>query len=802
MAANNNAFWARPGSASAAELEKTEAEPVTETQPQPQPVNSDAAASAATATQPVAAEAGAAPKSENGELDLRSKQADFFNSMSGVENAETEYHEAYISTGLLEVPYRDTAHNLGYRIPKLRLSISKQAKRKAAIFSSIFGSIAAAIALIIVLNSIFGFIPTVKQVPVFYSKGGKVYMTSSTGRFPEQMLFDGTVFQFSQNSDKIQFVPNSEDVLVISDIDSGANTYSLYLRKNMKISEQGKLIDSNIMGSYEFAFGSKSVLYVKSKGTNDLYFRNLSSDSSKLIERKIEIFGMLTDSTAVIKTTGGTVSIIDLNRDGSFVINEVSKSVKELYLDNGKSNAFYFIKTERNTETSEYANFLFRYSGGRAEKVAENVESLVAYSCADNWAYYSNKLKINYPVTNFIDDDLAENDAKLINAIIGLDISQEQGDAILRERLRRDISKASIAMTYTNLLYYANGSSTELETACTEIYAVDLDGEFISLGKKSTEGYNENKSGLTDGKKAAIMYETVNVLEENILFSSIPETIIKSHDAVDELKSMIKKNVFDRYESIIVDDRKISVASVEFEQGKTVFSSDYSSFYYIANSSAQADDSVESGADADSGNQGSASAAEDDLAPVNPNARAESDDNAAKADAENADGGADENSQAGAEADGEAEAASYGDLMCINLKSGDNSAQPIAVDVERFLLLADGAVMYLSSDGTAYVGSVAVANRVKSISANRSRNAVVILSNTNDSGSRLTVYKDGATKPIADNVNSVVFNGDESISFIKDYDKTKISGDLYICRDFGVPSRVDSGVASLVSYPY
>ena len=82
------------------------------------------------------------------------------------------------------------------------------------------------------------------------------------------------------------------------------------------------------------------------------------------------------------------------------------------------------------------------------------------------------------------------------------------------------------------------------------------------------------------------------------------------------------------------------------------------------------------------------------------------------------------------------------------------------------------------------------------------KNVVAVLAETADTGSRLIVYKEGATKAIADNVRTVVFNDDNTVSFIKDYDTVKAKGDIYVCKNFSSPSRIDSGVSTVLNLKY
>ncbi len=761
MATNENAVWARPGSAAA------NAEDIVESIPDKIADNTDASP----LEDSISGEAEVSvSQTDEAELIRRDRQVDFFNSMSGVDSVEEELNEVYAPQGLLEVPFNDTPYNLGYNIPKLRLNMSKQTKRKVLAFSSIFSAIAVVIAAVVVLNSMFGFIPTVKQVPVFYAKSTKVYMTSSSGRLPEKVLFDGTPYQISSNPNLVRFSPNGEDVLVSADISSNDNTYSLYLRRDMKVSEQGKLIDSNIIGEYEFAFSGNAVLYLKNKGTNDLYFRNLKSDSSKCVERKIESFGMLNENTAVMIAVDGTVSAVTLNKDGTFAANEIAKTVDKLYFDSNKSNAFYYIKTEKSTDGSQSVSCLFRYTDGASSKVAENAEDLIAYSCADNWAYYSKTDKVRHGIFDFIEDDCLELDKELVSNVNEFNITEDVLLAMRRNQLRKNMSKASIEKEYISIGYYSNGNVTELESKCTEICAVDLNGRFISLSKKTNNnGYNQNKSGLTNGQQAAIMLESTQITDSLIKFSSIPSSIVSSNSFYSYIQTLYSTTVFKSHSNIITADRKVTVETDTFSDNTVAFSNDYTSFYYVATSTKTDDTVYDAPATLE--------------IPVNPNAR-----DAEKTETEKTD--SDDTSTV-----------NTGDLMCVKLV-GDASVQPIAVDVEKFELLNDGSVIYITSDSTVYIGSVALATRAKSFIVNQSRTAAAILGDSGETGSRLIVYKEGATKPIADNVSNVVFNDDFAISFIKDYDKLKARGDLYVCRNFGTPSRIDSGVSTLVAYPY
>lgn len=151
-------------------------------------------------------------------------------------------------------------------------------------------------------------------------------------------------------------------------------------------------------------------------------------------------------------------------------------------------------------------------------------------------------------------------------------------------------------------------------------------------------------------------------------------------------------------------------------------------------------------------------------------------------------------------ADKEAE---KGDLMQLKItEKGFGNPEPVAVDATDFYLLADGTVLYVDDDKTIYAGSEALAHRTSGYTVNKARNAVAIMAETIDTGSRLVIFKDRTKKAIAESVKAVAFNDDNTISFIKDYDKVAGGGDYYICKNFNTISRIDTGVSGVIKLKY
>lgn len=762
---NDNAFWARPNSSA----ENTAGAPIRNVQdnnakavsPPDSVPNGEAEFLA-----PADDNANTVGDAEASRYDKQDKQVDFFNSMSGVETARTEYNEIYTPTSLLEVPFNDTPHSIGYTIPKIRLSLTKQSKRRIIAFSSIFSCIAVLIAAVIILNGIFGFIPTVKQTPIMYTKGGKVYLTSSTGRVPEQIEYDGNALQIVSNSGGITFSAHNDDVIVAYADSGEKDTYSLYLRKGMRVSEKGELIDSNVLGDYEYALGSKAILYIKNKGTNDLYLYRFSSKETVRIDRKIKMFGMLSDDTAVYISANGDIKTARINRDGSFELTEIAKSARQLYIDSEPCGDFYYIKSERNTDTSADESNLYRYSNGKSDKIANCADSLVAYSCVDNWAYFAHTVSGQNDIFQYIDDDCADGDNALAGSAVGIgaNLTDEVMAAIRRNTIRKNSEKTGIKYSYTTISYYHSGELTEIESSCAELCAVRLDTDFVSLKKSGKlSDYNANKSGLPAGKSAGIMYKSTVVSDSLPKFSDIPTAILNPSTFHTYIVSQIETNVLKTSACVIANGKRTVVGTNDFRNNTVAFSPDYANFYYI---------------DIDKG-----SGAVQDIP-----------------DTPESDTGSNKNSRP---AQGASSRSSAGDLICVPLDASEHPTyEPIAVEVEQFTVLSDGSVLYVNSDRTAYVGTVALANRVSSIKINNAGTVAAILSDTSDIGSRLTVYREGAVKAIADNVSSVVFNDDSTVSFIKDYDKVTARGDIYVCRNFTSPARIDSDVSLLIEYPY
>ncbi len=662
----------------------------------------------------------------NSELDRRIRQTEFFNTVSGVEEEriEADIDDLYPPTSLLEVPFRDTEYNLGYKIPKMKMVISKKTRRKILLSSLIVSTVAILIAGFITLESIFGFLPHVVDTPVLYVKSNNLYLTDTNGKRPEHFAFEGNAYQLAMNAQRVEFSPYSDDVFVVKDYNSKLDNYSLYIRRDMEVSGQGSLVNNDVHGPFKYMQKGKAIIYLKGTSSFDLMLYNIENAESTRVVYGIEKFAMLDDKRVAVQKTSGEVGVIDVTRPTNEAYTQVAQDVEGAYFDDEVCPSFFYIKKLRNTETGEEVSDLYRYAGDKSEKVATNVESLVSYSCAENWAYCTGDNHFELTVGDLIEDDCEKLDYEsTVGVDWGFDISSEMVIMLKRMALRKNAFSMKIPFESYALSYYKAGELTTISEYCTKVV---FTGEHTDDDKKNEYG------DVLNG--AAIVYESFEPGKKPIVFSELTNEMLNQTYLVSYITEVAGTYTSTVYYTAAVKDKTTKLNYSHIEDDHISFSKKFDALYYI---------------------------------------------------------------------DYESEKSEKGDLMQIKLTGkGFSKAEPIATDVTDFCLLADGTVLHVDDDKTIYAGSEALSHRISGYTVNKSADAVAILAETTDTGSRLVIFTDRTKKAIAESVKTVCFSDDKTLSFIKDYDKVAGGGDFYICKKFNTVSRIDSGVSSVVKLKY
>ena len=668
--------------------------------------------------------------STNNELDMRLKQTEYFNAVANVseEEEQIDIEDIYPPANLLEVPFRDTEYNIGYTIPKMKMVVSKKTRRKVLFSSLIVSTVAILIAGFIMLDSMFGILPRVVDTPVLYVKSGKLFMTDTNGNRPEAFAYEGNAFQVSMNTQKVLFSPYSDDVFVMKGYNTKTQNYDLYIRRDGEVSGQGSLVDSNVHGEFKYVQHGNAIIYLKGSSSYDLYLYNINKGESTRVSYGIDKIGMLSDTVVAMMTKTNDVKVVDLTKSDKDATVNVAEEIDNIYFDKDVSDSFFYVKSLKNIETDESVSELYRYTDGKSEKVATNISKVVAYNCAENWAYCTGESENKITIGDFINDDCEKLDRESTEGVAwGPDMSSEMATMVKRNSIRDRVFPIEVDSDAVALSYYSNGKAEVISEYCTEV---------IFTGERK-EMVNKEVADVVQG--AAIVYKEYQPGEKIITFSELTDDMLNVRafsQYMEEITTSMKNNTV-YYAAIKNKASKLEYTSLSADN--ISFSKKFDALYYIDYT-------------------------EDD---------------------------------------------EYGDLMQVAITDkGFKEAELIANSVTEFYNLADGTVIFVDKEKTIYAGSKAWAHRISGYSVNQKADAVAILAETTDTGSRLVVYfydhdKDKYVyNAIAESVKMVNFSDDTTLSFIKDYDSVSGGGDFYVCKNLKTPSRIDTGVSSTIRLKY
>ncbi len=508
---------------------------------------------------------------QSNELDMRLKQTEYFNAVANVSEEETvDVDDLYPPTNLLEVPFRDTEYNLGYTIPKMKMVVSKRARRKILFSSLMVSAVALLVAGFILLDSVFGILPRVVDTPVLYVKSGNLYMTGTSGKRPQHFVYEGNAFQVSNNTQRVLFSPYDDDVFVMKNYNTKTKNYDLYIRRDGGVSSQGSLVDSSVYGEFEYVHKGGSILYLKGSSYYDLYLYNIEKGESTRVTYGVENFGMINDTTVAMKTRSNDVQIVDLLKSGKEAITLVVEDVNKVYFDKEPNNAFFFVKTLKNTETGKNASELYRYDGNKIEKVAQNVKDLVVYNCAENWAYCTGDVLNKITVGDFINDDCEQIDRESTEGVAwGTDVSAEMARMLKRNTLRSRVFPIEIDTDAKQLSYYSKGKSKVVSEYCTEV---------VFTGERK-EMVNKEVADIVQG--AAIVYKEYQLGQKILTFSELTDDMLNNRTFTMYLNEAITAAIKNTHYFAAVKGNAAKLNYTALSDNNISFSKKFDAVYYI-----------------------------------------------------------------------------------------------------------------------------------------------------------------------------------------------------------------------------
>ena len=561
--ADTGDFWARPGSV--ANSGNSFVEKVAPAAPSVQSAPQPSAEEVAEPEQPKSV-------STNNELDRRVKQTEYFNTIANVDEGEEEpdVYDLYPPTNLLEVPFRDTEYNIGYTIPKMKMVVSKQTRKKIAFSSLIVSCVALLIAGFILLDSMFGILPRVVDTPVMYIKSGNLFLTGTSGKRPENFAYEGNAFQISTGVQRVHFSPYSNDVFVIQNYNTKTGAYNLYVRSNGEVSTQGFKVDENVVGEFKYVLRGKSIIYLKGLSSYDLYIYNIESHESKRLMYSVTDFGLLDDQRIVVRTRMGDLKIANVASRGKGMVEEIAKDTESVYFDDEATKSFFFVKSLKNTETSEKVSELYRYANDKVEKVASNVDSVVAYSCADDWAYCTGENDYNLTVGDLINDDCEKTDRESTEGVSWEGgMSQEMARMVKRNLIRDRLFPMPVPLETFALTYYSKGEATEVSKYCTDI---------IFNGERKDDA-NKNWAELEQG--AAVVYKEYIPGTTLFTFSELPDEMLSLNSFgsyASDYYDVLKNNVV---YCAAVKNKASQLVYTAVKDNNISFSKNFDAIYYI-----------------------------------------------------------------------------------------------------------------------------------------------------------------------------------------------------------------------------
>jgi len=508
---------------------------------------------------------------QNNELDVRLKQTEYFNAVANVsEEEEADVDDLYPPTNLLEVPFRDTEYNLGYTIPKMKMVVSKKARRKFLFSSLIVSAVALLVAGFILLDSMFGILPRVVDTPVLYVKSGNLYMTGTSGKRPQPFAYEGNAFQLSNNTQRVLFSPYADDGFVMKNYNTKTKSYDLYIRRDGEVSGQGSLVDSNIYGEFKYVNKGGSILYLKGSSTYDLYLYNIEKGESVRVTYGVEKFGMINDTTVAMMTRTNDVQIVDLTKSGKEATTVVVEAVDAIYFDQNPTDAFFFIKTLKNTETGKDVSELYRYDGGKTEKIATNIKDLVAYNCAENWAYCTGDVANKITIGDFINDDCEKTDRENTEGVEwGTDISTEVSMMIKRNTLRSRVFPIEVDTGAKQLSYYSKGKAEVISEYCTEV---------VFTGERK-EMINKEVADIVQG--AAIVYKEYQPGQKLLTFSELTDDMLNNRAFTMYMSEIMSATIKNTHYFAAVKGNASKLSYTALNDSNISFSKKFDAVYYI-----------------------------------------------------------------------------------------------------------------------------------------------------------------------------------------------------------------------------
>lgn len=518
-------IWARPG---AKAKEPAEKEPSDKTIPDTEKINASDADNASDPKEK--------PKLAASQIGTAEQRAAYFNAIAGVEEEEVD-EQFYVSeNSLFDVPFNDTNENLGYEIPKFRNTMTKKTRKKLRIGGIVLAALALLTAGAIVLSNYFnvniGIFESAPEVPVLYLKGTSAYLTTSKGGIPGDIHYSdriGTLTNsiFGGEIKRLAFTPDYKRMLVVEEYDSSSGMYTLYERETYsdkwKTEENnGTLVDNGICSPYKLICGGSSIIYLKLSGDiPELCVYSFSDGTVKKIDSGVTYFSVL-DENRVLYLLDGNMHTLTYKSHSDFSTNVTVEYVEQVFTayDYGytdKADYFYLtIKAEYVTEDTYYNSGELHFVKDGKDTVIDSGVSEVVMPCfADGTAYYYKSEYLSLGVSDFIEDDCEESDAKYVEVLSADEdiytTSKENWAKYLRYNLR-NIKYGSQTFSVFN-----SGVKSEIKS---DLWYTD--------GKNGTK-LAENVTAVisTDEKSKTIVYKNRVYNIEKVLFSEVDQSYIQ-----------------------------------------------------------------------------------------------------------------------------------------------------------------------------------------------------------------------------------------------------------------------------------
>lgn len=529
------------------------------------------------------------------------QRAAYFNAIAGVEEEPVD-EQFYVSeTSLFDVPFNDTAENLGFNFPKFRQVISKKTKKKMRIVGGFTAVLSVCIAAVIALGNyfnigffVFGLTP---DVPVFYSYGSSVYLTDSKGTMPADIRYadrratlSAPITVDGEEISRIDFSPDYRRMFTIESFESVDSVYSLYERETKSSSwreaqSNGNLVDKNICTPYRLFYGGNSLAYIKKNGDlRELCVYTFADSTSRRIESGVDSFCVLSDDKLlyICENNLYMLTVSGKNESKSQLVTENVLSVVSAY-EYGFTDRtdYYYVTFETNDDYGEYYTYNtgdLHLVSGESDKVIDSGVSQIVMPCFDSGTvYYCKDRYYAISIGDLIEDDVAEEDAEFI---------RKNGDNANYYNMALSDWQRYIRDNLRHMKTDGNNDISALKFAIESGIASDLwcftDGKKAEIAKSVTDYI------MRDSKNGLLVYYRQVMDIQKTKFSEVDQSYIQN------MKSFYYYCKDMLLPAVVLRSADISIGALSAHMGdeyvrKAVCKNDGSSIYYMTTEKEKSD---------------------------------------------------------------------------------------------------------------------------------------------------------------------------------------------------------------------